>query len=101
MLAVCTADATLVACCELVTQAEARVYFGMFAVRPALQARGTGRRVLAAAEQLAQLLWAGRVMEMQVIAQREDLIAWYLRRGYNGVALREDGPRASMSNIRS
>jgi ribosomal protein S18 acetylase RimI-like enzyme len=54
----------------------------MFAIRPALQAAGIGRAVLARAEAYAQTTWHAQAMEMQVIGQRADLIAWYERRGY-------------------
>lgn len=72
----------LVACCELVNQGEQHGYFGMFAVRPALQAVGLGRRMLAEAEAYAAATWNIRTMEMTVIGQRTELIEWYVRRGY-------------------
>ena len=77
----------------------------MFAVWPQLQAGGVGRRVLAEAERLARDDWGCDTMEMTVIGQRDELIAWYGRRGYamtqerrpfpyhdlvNGAALRDD-----------
>ncbi|WP_431783747.1 GNAT family N-acetyltransferase [Streptomyces chumphonensis] len=74
-----------VACCHLERRERpegAVAYFGMFAVRPGLQGAGLGRRVLAEAERTAAALWGARMMEMTVITQREDLIAWYVRRGY-------------------
>lgn len=97
-------DGALVACCELQHRGDV-AYFGLFAVEPAHQAGGIGRRVLDYAERLAARRWRVSGMEMQVIAQREDLVAWYVRRGYaltkerrafpydelvNGVALRSD-----------
>lgn len=57
-------------------------YFGMFAVHPGLQGQGTGRAVLDEAERVVREVWHGRRMDMAVIDAREDLIAWYLRRGY-------------------
>ncbi|MBD3931054.1 GNAT family N-acetyltransferase [Streptomyces chumphonensis] len=74
-----------VACCHLERRERPEgpvAYFGMFAVRPGLQGAGLGRRVLAEAERTAAALWGARMMEMTVITQREDLIAWYVRRGY-------------------
>ncbi|WP_030889820.1 GNAT family N-acetyltransferase [Streptomyces sp. NRRL F-5053] len=71
----------LVACCQLERQDE-DAYFGMFAVSPSLQGAGLGRAVLAEAERTAARTWGARRMRMQVIRQREDLIAWYERRGY-------------------
>ena len=55
----------------------------MFAVDPAEQAgSGLGKRVLAEAERIAREEWRCRAMRMTVIVQREELIAWYGRRGY-------------------
>lgn len=71
----------LVACCQLEHRDE-HAYFGMFAVRPELQGAGLGRAVLAEAERTVRAEWGAREMQMTVIRQREDLIAWYVRRGY-------------------
>ncbi|GAA2443884.1 GNAT family N-acetyltransferase [Streptomyces lavendulocolor] len=71
----------LVACCQLEHRGEA-AYFGMFAVRPGLQGGGLGRRVIAEAERLAAAEWGAREMHMTVISVRDELIAWYERRGY-------------------
>jgi ribosomal protein S18 acetylase RimI-like enzyme len=71
----------LLACCH-VQRRPAGAYFGMFSVRPELQGGGLGRTVLARAERIAREQWGLARMEMTVIAQREDLIAWYERRGY-------------------
>ncbi|MFJ6995735.1 GNAT family N-acetyltransferase [Streptomyces sp. NPDC003090] len=74
-------DGGLVACCQLERRGDA-AYFGMFAVRPGLQGGGLGRRVLAEAERLAREEWGAREMHMTVISVRDELIAWYERRGY-------------------
>jgi ribosomal protein S18 acetylase RimI-like enzyme len=74
-------DGELIACCQLEHRGEA-AYFGMFAVRPGRQGGGIGRAVLAQAERLAVRTWGVREMHMTVISVREDLIAWYERRGY-------------------
>jgi GNAT superfamily N-acetyltransferase len=71
----------LLGCCQLERRADA-LYFGMFAVRPVLQGRGLGGLLLAEAERYARDTWGARRLEMQVIAVRDDLIAWYARRGY-------------------
>ncbi|MFD9129819.1 GNAT family N-acetyltransferase [Kitasatospora sp. NPDC059571] len=71
----------LLACCHL-ERRPAAAYFGMFSVRPELQGGGLGRSVLARAELLARERWGLARMEMTVIEQRADLIAWYERRGY-------------------
>ena len=71
----------LVACCQLERRGE-HAYFGMFAVRPALQGAGLGKVVIAEAERFARDEWNAVEMHMTVISVREDLIAWYVRRGY-------------------
>jgi GNAT superfamily N-acetyltransferase len=73
---------TLVACCQLERRDDRVSYFGMFSVSPSLQGAGVGRAVLEEAERVAREEWGAVTMEMTVIAQRRDLIAWYLRRGY-------------------
>ena len=72
----------VIACCEVVHRGDGLAYFGMFAVDPTLQAAGLGRQVLAQAESYARHRWGAHTMEMTVIAQRAELIAWYVRRGY-------------------
>jgi GNAT superfamily N-acetyltransferase len=71
----------VVACCQLERRG-ATAYFGMFSVRPELQGDGLGRAVLARAEQYAREEWNAVELEMTVIEQRADLIAWYERRGF-------------------
>jgi ribosomal protein S18 acetylase RimI-like enzyme len=58
------------------------VHLGMIAVRPDVQAQGVGRALLAKAEQVVLEEGWGTRIEMTVIGQREELIAWYERRGY-------------------
>ena len=72
----------LVACCQVLHR-ETHAYFGMFAVSPTEQGGGLGKRVLAEAERLAREELGVPAMEMTVIRQRADLIAWYVRRGYS------------------
>jgi ribosomal protein S18 acetylase RimI-like enzyme len=72
----------LLGCCQIERRPPHSAYFGSFAVRPDRQNLGMGKTLLAAAERTASALWKSRVMEMTVIAQRAELIAWYQRRGY-------------------
>ncbi|WP_121750467.1 GNAT family N-acetyltransferase [Streptomyces sp. E2N166] len=74
-------DGRIVACCQLEHRG-AHAYFGMFAVSPALQGEGLGKTIIAAAERWAHEAWGVTEMHMTVISVREDLIAWYERRGY-------------------
>ena len=68
--------------CALIRNDNGAGYFGMFAVRPALQGAGIGRQIMQAAEQKLRTLWSCRSVAMTVINLREDLIAYYERRGY-------------------
>ncbi|MBQ1059863.1 GNAT family N-acetyltransferase [Micromonospora sp. C41] len=74
-------DGDLLACCQL-ERRDDHVYFGMFAVAPGRQGGGLGRELLAEAERYATQQWHAGEMRMTVIVQRDDLIAWYERRGY-------------------
>jgi ribosomal protein S18 acetylase RimI-like enzyme len=75
------ADGSLQACVQLQNRGD-HAYLGMLTIRPDLQAGGLGRAMLAAAEQDVKITWGATRMVMTVIEQREELIAWYERRGY-------------------
>jgi GNAT superfamily N-acetyltransferase len=85
------ADGGPLACCAVTDLGGGVAYFGMFAVRPTAQGRGTGSALLSAAEEHARTRGATR-MEMTVIAQRADMIAWYARRGYRPTGARRPFP---------
>lgn len=74
-------DGVMVSCCHLEKQ-DGAAYFGMFAVDPSRQSGGLGKQVMAEAERMAHARWGVDRMRMTVIAQREELIAFYERRGY-------------------
>ncbi|MDF0546230.1 GNAT family N-acetyltransferase [Sphingobium sp. H39-3-25] len=57
-------------------------YLGLLCVDPSLQAAGLGRALLAAAEALAVQAFGAERIEMTVIDQRAELIAYYEQRGY-------------------
>jgi GNAT superfamily N-acetyltransferase len=71
----------VVACCQ-VEDRGGQAYFGMFAVRPTLQGDGLGKKILAEAERLARDEWHAGEMHMTVLSAREELLAFYVRRGY-------------------
>ena len=70
------------ACVTVAEKGNGVAYLGMLTVEPTGQSRGMGRMILAAAEDHAATHFAATRIEMTVIAQREELIAWYERRGY-------------------
>ncbi|HYZ48848.1 MAG TPA: GNAT family N-acetyltransferase, partial [Sphingomonas sp.] len=72
----------LIGCVNVADQSDRRAYLGMLSIEPARQAEGLGRLLIAAAEQHAASLFGATIIEMTVIRQREELIAYYERRGY-------------------
>lgn len=68
--------------CALLSREGDDAYFGMFSVRPDRQAGGVGRAMLAECERRARERFSARAMVMTVIHLRDELIAWYERRGY-------------------
>lgn len=68
--------------CAHVAEQDGAGYFGMFAVRPTLQSAGIGGRVLSESERVVREEWRLPAMRMTVIDVRDELIAWYQRRGY-------------------
>jgi ribosomal protein S18 acetylase RimI-like enzyme len=56
-------------------------YLGLLTVRPNLQNRQLGRRLLSAAEDFAKERGAGSI-RLTVVNVRDALVAWYQRRGY-------------------
>ncbi len=80
-----------IACVYLQRRAD-RAYLGMLTIKPELQARGLGKRLLAAAEMWARENWKVAKIEMTVIQKRHELIAWYERRGYSNTGRTEPFP---------
>jgi GNAT superfamily N-acetyltransferase len=70
----------LIGCINLKKQGD-RLYLGMFSVVPALQGKGIGGQLLAAAEVQARK-WTCPFVYMYVISVRKELIDWYHRKGY-------------------
>ncbi|HET7269060.1 MAG TPA: GNAT family N-acetyltransferase [Oleiagrimonas sp.] len=71
----------LLACAHVEKQGDDG-YFGMFAVRPALQGAGLGKAMLAEGERVVRDQWQCSRMRMSVIDVRDELIAWYERHGF-------------------
>ena len=84
-----------VACVALTDKGGALSYLGLLTVDPARQAAGLGRLILAAAEDRAASDFGASRIEMTVIAQRTELIAWYERRGYRLTGERRPFPHGN------
>lgn len=85
------ADERLLACAH-VAKLDATGYFGMFSVVPHLQGSGVGRAMLAHAERVVRDTWQCVEMHMSVISIRDELIAWYERRGYRRSGIHKPFP---------
>ncbi|MGN0063139.1 MAG: GNAT family N-acetyltransferase [Nocardioides sp.] len=74
-------EGQLVACVH-VADRDGVGYLGMFAVAPGEQGTGLGSRLMGHAEAHVAREWGPAAIEMTVIDVREELIAFYERRGY-------------------
>ncbi len=81
MLGAYSGDA-LVGCVQVSDKGGGRAYLGLLTVNPNLQGEGIGRMLIEAAEACARQTFGAARMEMTVIKQRPELIAYYERRGY-------------------
>ena len=97
-------DGALTGCVSITDKGGGRAYLGMLTVNPNLQGRGLGRALVDSAEAHAREAFGAGVMEMTVIKQRQELIAWYLRHGYADTGREEpfplDDPRFGLPKMR-
>ena len=84
-------DGALLACAH-VSEDDGAGYFGMFSVVPGLQGGGIGKQVLAECERIARDDWRLPAMRMTVIDIRDELIAFYERRGYRRTGILKPFP---------
>lgn len=73
---------SVIGCVHLEKKNEILVYLGMLTIDPKAQARGLGSELMAAAEAYAKKVFGASMIEMTVIDVRDELIAYYKRRGY-------------------
>lgn len=78
--------------CAHVAVEDGAGYFGMFSVKPDQQGSGLGKQVIAEAERIAREEWQLPVMRMTVIDVRDELIAFYERRGYRRTGIKKPFP---------
>lgn len=72
----------LVGCVQVSQKDADTAYLGLLSVDPDVQAGGLGKALIDAAERAARVEFSASKMEMTVIRQRSELIAYYERRGY-------------------
>ncbi|MDO7842649.1 GNAT family N-acetyltransferase [Sphingomonas immobilis] len=83
---------TPIGCVQVSDKGSGIAYLGLLCIDPLLQAGGLGRQLITAAEDLARDSFAAMGIEMTVIEQRAELIAYYERRGYAQTGERRDFP---------
>ena len=84
-------DSALLACAHVAVDGDAG-YFGMFSVVPGLQGGGIGKQVLAECERIVRDDWRLPAMRMTVSDVRDELIAFYQRRGYRRTGITKPFP---------
>lgn len=72
----------VIGCVQITNKGDGLAYLGLLCIDPVLQAGGLGKQLIAAAERHAAATFGATAMEMTVIQQRLELIAYYERRGY-------------------
>jgi ribosomal protein S18 acetylase RimI-like enzyme len=77
--------------CVFLHKRESKLYLGMLAVSPGLQAKGTGKQLMKAAEKHAKENNCSAIF-MRVVSGRNELIEWYERQGYQRTGAIEPFP---------
>jgi len=84
-------DSEIVACIQVEKDGK-NSHIGMLAVNPNLQGAGAGKHMLAHAESYANESFCSEKFIMAVVSSRSELIAFYLRRGYQKTGAVHDYP---------
>ena len=74
------------------------VYIGLFAVDQQFQSHGIGRSLLEYAQGESLKIWSFKSFVMSVVSGREELIDFYLRRGYEKTDAYLDFPESDLWN---
>ncbi len=86
------ADGLELLACVHVTEVDGAGYLGMFSVRPDGQGSGIGKQVMMEAERYVREELRLPAMRMTVIDIRDELIAFYERRGYRRTGITKPFP---------
>lgn len=87
----CLSGSEIIGTVEL-SKDQKEAYLGMFVISPRLQGAGLGKHLLKQAEQFACDHWSVLRMNLSVISVRDELIAFYERRGYRRTGIFEPFP---------
>lgn len=82
----------LIVACIHIEKAGANCHIGLFAVNPIFQGVGIGKLILAQAEEYAAEHFYSDNFVMTVVSARQELISFYLRRGYQRTGQITDYP---------
>jgi ribosomal protein S18 acetylase RimI-like enzyme len=77
---ICKEADAVIGCVELRKDGD-KLYLGMLSVKPDIQGKGIGKKLLEAAESHAKQQHCSKIY-MTVISIRKELIDWYVRHGY-------------------
>lgn len=77
-----TESGRIVGCVHLEKKNATTAYLGMLTTDVTKQSQGTGKQLMLASEEYVKKIWNCSIIEMTVIDSRHELIAYYLRRGY-------------------
>lgn len=79
-------------CVNVADRGAGVAYLGLLCIEPARQGDGLGRQLLAGAEDHAREAFGCETIEMTVLEQRRELIAYYERRGWQQTGERRPFP---------
>lgn len=79
-------------CVNVARRSDELAYLGLLCIDPGRQADGLGKQLLAAGEIHARDSFGCRTIEMTVLEQRRELIAYYERRGWRRTGERRPFP---------
>ncbi|MDD2774415.1 MAG: GNAT family N-acetyltransferase [Gallionella sp.] len=91
-------DSNIEACVHVEKEGD-NSYIGMLSVDPQRQGTGVGKRMLAYAEEYAAHCFESKKFVMVVVSARVELIAFYLRRGYQKTGVVMDYPLSAGAGI--
>ncbi len=99
MILLCLQEGAIVGTVYLKQTDATSAYLGLFVVKPTLQGGGIGKQFIQAAERAAQAQFGISRMWMTVISVREELLAYYERRGYRRTSELKPFPREAGASV--
>ena len=99
MILLCLQEGEIIGTVYLKQTDATSAYLGLFVVRPNLQGGGIGKQFLQAAEIAARARFGITRMWMTVISVRDELIAYYERRGYRRTGELKPFPRDAGASV--